>query len=159
MEKTKEVVINSCYGGFDLSNEAVDELFFLKTGKHLVWYIAEDLSLSSTRYLRLGDFSNISDENKTELFKVIPFSKDEGESFSSDDKDNDIVMYTEIARDDKDLVAVVKKLKEKSCRRLSDGHFLSRLDVVKIPSDAKFVISDYDGVETLYWSLTEIFRA
>jgi hypothetical protein len=45
-----------------------------------------------------------------------------------------------------------------SVERGDKQHWASDLWVCEIPDDAHYVISNYDGVETLYYSLSEIYE-
>lgn len=58
-----------------------------------------------------------------------------------------------VKRNDPRLVEVVEKLKEEA-----NGEF-ALLQVVEIPDNAYWLIVEYDGVETVYWSETPIHRA
>lgn len=55
--------------------------------------------------------------------------------------------------DDKDRV---NPLLIESVESGDESHWASDLYVYEIPDGAHYVISNYDGVETLYWSLSEI---
>jgi hypothetical protein len=100
----RKVVINRKYGGFGLSNEAM-ELLAEKKG----------ISITAKKY----------------GYEIIRDGKETGEIFYE----------RNFKRDDPDLVSVVELLGE----RANDCY--SRLEVVEIPEDVSWYISDYDGME------------
>ena len=130
-----KIVINSCYGGFSLSDEATklyaDKLGIEVTPVSDTWYTRffmckpEDLpeilqhdylestrwpedkrTLYSAEYIRIGTFSNRPDK-----------------------------------RDDPALVEVVEELGD-----AANGQ-LARLEIVEIPDDVEWQIEEYDGIE------------
>ncbi len=134
----REIVINTCYGGFGLSAEAIVEI--AKTqGKQVFFY------------------QNVSPLNSYPLFVPNKFVKitppftsafhysllvDLGET--TDKLPNDSSLWfndRDIPRDDPDLIRVVKKLKEKA-----NGP-CACLKIIKIPDDIKWEIEEYDGME------------
>jgi hypothetical protein len=64
--------------------------------------------------------------------------------------------YAEGANEDKDRV---NPILIESVERGDPSSWASDLYVYEIPDGAHWVISNYDGVETLYWSLSEINEA
>jgi len=118
-----EVVINSCFGGFGLSEEAERKL--------------EKLLLEQPRdYVGTG---SIEDPIRI---------KDKDVSFDETllDKRNILqdILYTPVIfyRANKHLVRIVKEMGEKASKRYSN------LKVIDIPEDAiNPYISDYDGME------------
>lgn len=61
--------------------------------------------------------------------------------------------YAEGANEDKDRVNLILI---ESVERGDPSSWASDLCVYEIPDGAHWVISNYDGVETLYWSMSEI---
>jgi hypothetical protein len=53
-------------------------------------------------------------------------------------------------RNDPKLISVVEKLGEK----VNDA--FAALRIVEIPNKAHYIINDYDGMETVYWSMSPI---
>jgi len=121
-----KVVINSCHGGFDLSEEAIDrynELRGLKFYKHYdgKWKFASYYTVPYEEFLR-----------------VLEEDKKEGNYKAS----NALCWsYREIARNDPILVQVVKELGERA-----NGRF-AELKLVDIPLDIQWTIEEYDGCE------------
>ncbi len=110
----KEIVVNRCYGGFSLSKEAVMEYGRLK-GINII--------VGHTNYRVNHYYIDSYDENNP---------------------NNNYFSYTDIERDDPDLVSVVKSLGDKA-----NGE-LSNLQIVEIPKDCKYwEIDDYDGMESV----------
>lgn len=122
-----EIVINKCFGGFGLSYKAVMEIAKRK-GIKLFAY--------TTDYN--GHVYPVS--KKPESGCIHYTSKE-----VSDEKELNLnYYYTKWDRTDKDLIAVVKKLKKQA-----NGHCAS-LGIVKIPDGIEFEIDDYDGRETVH---------
>ena len=101
----KKVIINNCYGGFNLSDQAMEKYGQLK-----------GLNLKKIS----GEYYINGVENEKYIF---------------DERD--------IKRDDPYLIEVVSTLK-----KAANG-FLSDLKIVEIPQDVRFIIEDYDGLETV----------
>ena len=140
-EKTREVVINSCYGGFGLSHEAMMEYAKLK-GIELYGYInartRNRIQNNGTPELsRYELYDPKHDKNEicvhyysTKLLKTC-----------SNKELNDNYFHPDLIRDDPDLVKVVRKLGKKANERCAD------LKIVEIPYDVEWVIEEYDGIE------------
>jgi len=130
MKKNKEIVINNCFGGFGLSDEAFEmylKLKGIKYYKYSSWLSSDYYTVPKEKYERLskkwreedGDYKRINAKNW-------------------------LLSYRNIKRDDPILIKVVKKLKKKANGRCSS------LKIVKIPSDVKWEINEYDGLETIH---------
>lgn len=92
----KKIVINKCFGGFGLSEEA-RILYEKLSGKHVEEY---------------------------ECF--------------------------ENSRDDEILVSVVEQLGDEA------GDAYAELEIIELPDNSYWLIDDYDGIETVYYSESEI---
>ena len=133
----KEIVINACYGGFSLSKEAESELAKLQ-GKQVFWYM-------QTKYEHTGginEYQRVDIHHKGHFYYSL--SRDLGETIN-DIPDGEDVWFPsrEIARDNVNLIAIVKKLGSRA-----DGS-CAKLKIVKIPDDVKWVIDEYDGYESV----------
>jgi hypothetical protein len=112
----KKVVINSCYGGFSLSEKAFVE-YLKRKGIKCVTKVDE---------FDLVDFyeNSISDENYISQYDYVSASNLD-------------------TREDPDLIAIIEELGEESF-----GMF-SKLEIVEIPDDVEYEITEYDGLETI----------
>jgi hypothetical protein len=112
-----KVVINKCYGGFSLSDEAFIEWCRRKNYQ----VIMTNPEWPSYWAVPTAPFSDTP-----VIVETLP-----DESFYAGD----------IAREDIDLVAIVEELGEKA-----EGRY-SELKVVEIPDDVEYTIEEYDGIE------------
>lgn len=117
---SKKIVINRCYGGFGLSDEAT-ELYMTKTGR-VPFY--KDTSFSCTTYAT------------TPFVKTTPFCTGRATTGT-------YFFQHELDRDDPILIEVVEELGEKANDRYSE------LDIVEIPEGVDWEIRDYDGKESV----------
>ena len=122
MSKTKEVVINKCFGGFRLSDEALEWLM-----KNKGWKLTE--------YNESGH--GYKDET-AQLVKADPKSSLGNKYYMIHDRTEPEV------RENKDIIACIKALGEKANSKYSE------LTIIKIPSDVKYEIDEYDGLETIH---------
>jgi hypothetical protein len=137
----KQVVINRCYGGFGLSDEAYQKL--------IEWGVPVRRYTEEPRNPKTGLYDKKPKENEGEAI----FDRELtllGESKMNDlyhkFKPNDITgRYWETwlgdNREHPLLIRVVKELKKKASGRYAD------LKIVRIPDDVDYAISEYDGLE------------
>lgn len=130
-----KIVINKCYGGFGLSQQAM-ELYAKKKNKKLYSYVEDrsyqDKDVLTRKYIR-----------GIEGFIVYHFTEDKGDFFIWNKQFNDsgyLVDY-DLDRADPDLIAVVEELK-----KLADGSH-ANLKIVEIPDNIEYEIEEYDGQE------------
>ncbi len=141
-----KVVINTCYGGFGLSPEALKEIAFLQ-GRECHFFRTDGYGLG-VKYIPL-------DIEKDDI-PLVTFAFDitnPNEVFGKEERDKDGTYTTQNAkyklhsinddfeRNDPILVQVVEQLGEKA-----DGRF-AELKVVEIPDDVEWEIEEYDGTE------------
>lgn len=124
-----KIILNKCYGGFDVSDEAY-ELYAEKKGL--------------TLYRYWDDYKN--EKMQKGLGNITYyFTKDFGDSVENDKMNWTTNLYLDSKyRDDPTLIEVVEELGEKASGRY--GHLV----VVEIPDGMDYVIDDYDGIETLH---------
>jgi hypothetical protein len=131
-----QIVINTCYGGFGLSEEAVERYFEIKGWPLYKEYENRFKSLNLCTYWRVP---------KNERVKQIDWGNSvEAEREAYNQKYSEQTFYErDVDRDDPILIQVVKELgKEANGRHAS-------LKIVSIPDDVDWNISDYDGIETI----------
>lgn len=132
-----KIVVNRCYGGFGLSDKAV-EMVMKRKGLGCFRYKQTKYKYRDgvEEYTRCEAFSG--SDILTHYLTV-----DLGEKTSK--LPNEIYWYYgNLERDDTDLVAVVEELGKEA-----NGKF-SELEVVEIPDSVKWEIDNYDGIETIH---------
>lgn len=136
----RKIILNKCYGGFDLSKKAY-ELYAKKKGLELYAYI---------NYLENEGKYKYSDGNLFEKY----FTKDFGNNveISEEDYEKYYLYLGEKAREDKTLIEVVEELGKEA------SGMWGELKIVEIPDNAFFIIDNYDGLETLYYSKSKILE-
>lgn len=125
-----EVVINACYGGFGLSHEAV---MAYAERKNLELYV-EATSLSLAPYC----YYKVPPEQYHALEEEL---RANGENFKRLNEKDWYFSDRDIARDDPDLVAVVRELGDEASDKLA------KLSIVEIPDGVEWQIEEYDGYE------------
>ena len=130
-EKYKEIVINKCFGGFELSHKAI--MRYAKLSGFPLYAYKEGNLLSSNlpQSERMVEIKNLTGEEH-----IIHYYKDR--NFKKYFWDNDI------KRDNKILVKVVKELKEEANGKRAE------LKIVRIPADVRYEIEEYDGRESIH---------
>ena len=136
LKNKQEIVINRCWGGFGLSNKALERYAELK-GFKIYFY-------EQTKYeheVGKDEYERIDNPNKKVL---IPYSvkKDFGKTTNKLDDKYYFSDY-DIKRDDEELIQVVKELGDKA----NGSH--AKLKVVEIPSGVEWEIGEFDGMETV----------
>ncbi len=137
-----KVVINKCFGGFNLSPLAIKEIAALK-GRECYFFevtgYGRDLSYKS---LSLEEVEKafcpfaFSVPNPQDYYNLDLPSEESSEAWRKihlDSRPND--------RSDKDMVAVVEKLGDKA------NGSCAKLVVIEIPDGVDYTIEDYDGQE------------
>lgn len=138
----RKIILNKCYGGFELSRKAY-ELYAKKKGLELYTY-TNTIENNKCKY----KYSDGSD------FLITCFTKDFGNNveISEEDYEKYVLYLRETAREDKTLIEVVEELGKEA------SGMCGKLKIVKIPDNAFFIIDSYDGLETLYYSKSEILE-
>ncbi|WP_278508210.1 hypothetical protein [Bacteroides nordii] len=126
-----ELVINRCYGGFNLSPIAVKE-YLKRKGKECFVYICDsNFNLNKTNIEDAGIF-------------VFYSTEDLGETISSEvEYEKSHFVPSDIDRSDKDLVSIVKEFGNAASGRFSE------LKIVEIPDDVDWEVSEYNGMEII----------
>lgn len=136
----KKVILNKCYGGFQVSPEGY-RLYAKKKGLQIYAYS-----------LCLNNYKNYDYTEKPNLgtyWFTKSFGTGKNIEISDSDYENYILYLCESHREDKILVEIVEELGDKV------NTFASKLVVVEIPDDLDYVIDEYDGVETLHQKVQE----
>ena len=116
-----KIVVNNCYGGFGLNNDAIKRYAEIK-GIKLVWVPETQYGKESWEY------------HSAHWERVDITDADEDDRYFS---------YHDIARDDPALVQTVEEMGEGANGDYAD------LRVADIPDDVSWYIDDYDGIETI----------
>jgi hypothetical protein len=120
-----EIVVNRCYGGFGLSEEAV-----LRYGELKGIKIYTRKGIAS-----FPEFYTVSPQEYDKM-------KEEDEKNKNYEKSNSVYFSSyNIGRTDPILIQVVKELGEKA----NGSH--AELEIVTIPDGIDWVIDEYDGME------------
>lgn len=131
-----KIVINSCHGGFGLSDAAIDRYIQLK-GLDLFKHWDEQWKWNSYFTVPYEEYEKVhkNDMTKTEW-------EGQTEGWGRYKESNDLCWSErDIQRNDPILVQVVKELGE-----LANGRF-AELKIVDIPIDVQWTIEEYDGDE------------
>ena len=139
--KTREVVINNCFGGFSLSPEATLRLYELGakidiTPVEEYWKADRDPEsiCGYARNLReWREYLANPEEGKRKGIFVSVISPDE----------KYVLCARDIKRDDPLLIQVIEEMGEKA------NGACAELKIVEIPADAAWQIDEYDGSETV----------
>lgn len=131
-----KIVINSEYGGFGLSDLAIDRYIEL-SGAKLFKHYDEIWKQTNYYYVPYEEYKKV---HKNDLTKTEWEGKDEGYGRYGDS--NDLCWsYRHIQRNDALLVQVVEELGESA-----NGKY-AHLKVLEIPDDVEWQIEEYDGKE------------
>jgi len=129
----KKVVINKCFGGFGLSDEAIREYAKLK-GFEVFGYVHPPHDFNS--FVRV--------ESLPKSYLTYWVKEDVGDNPTSEEINNVEWLHDrDIQRHDEALVKVVETLKKRVNGRCAD------LKIVEIPDDVEYEISEYDGLENI----------
>lgn len=123
-----KVVINSCYGGFSLSNKAYAEL--IKLGVPLKEYVQQKRDLVTGRYL--------------------PEPANDGEVIFQSTTDFSILgrYWDNWTRDNRTHPLLIQVIEQLGTEKASGD--CAKLKIVEIPDDVDFEIDEYDGIESIH---------
>lgn len=144
-----KIVINTCYGGFGLSNKAMKMLYELKNPGKTLYFYKRDLDITSSKeevYTRID-----GDPDVEGSFEVDAFICDMGDTFIEENGYRHSEKYEKnfiwdnmliTSRHDPDLIKVVEELGSEASGDFAD------LAIVEIQS-SKYRIDEYDGLESV----------
>jgi hypothetical protein len=127
-QRVIKVVINRCYGGFDLSSVAL-KLLAASSCKHVKRYTAKE-------YYGGVNWQERLDKDKKEKDGLISVCIVRNKIITQNHDDAE--------RTCSDLIAVVEKLGVKA------NSSFSSLKVIEIPAGVSYVIDEYDGIESIH---------
>lgn len=126
-----KIVINSCFGGFSLSNKATKLYWERKLGVP-VFMIQQTGYYPNYSYKLSEDEEGSSDSYVSTTDNLELFEKDFDKHYLTNRPEE---------RDDPILIEVVEELGEEACGSCAS------LNVIEIPDDVSWEISEYDGYE------------
>lgn len=134
-----KVVVNRCFGGFGLSDKAI-EMIMKRKGLDCFRYKQTKYNFGNgvKEYTRCDSFED-------DIIGDYYLTKDLGEKINKIPNEYFWYYNSKLERTDSDLIAVVEELGEE----LASGRF-AELEVVEIPDDVNWEIDNYDGVETIH---------
>lgn len=136
----KKVILNKCFGGFDVSPKAYQLYAMYKGYSHLYKYLP-------TSYLNNATYKlvDLFDEHFVCFYVTKYFGKEISKNdISKEDWEKHILYLGADNREDDILIKVVEELGDEASGKFGE------LIVVEIPDDLDYVIDDYDGIETLH---------
>jgi hypothetical protein len=139
-----KIVINTKYGGYNLSALAIQELAKLKNKKCYFFKINGinyiPIKIEETENTNLWVALSVPNP---ELYKLN--ERDKNGLYKSANKRYKLISFDDIYnnRTDKDLIKVIEKLGDKA-----NGKY-AKLKIIRIPNNVKYTIDEYDGIETV----------
>ena len=131
-----KIAINKCYGGFSLSDKAI-EMIMKRKGLNYYRYKQTKFHHSDG----VDEYTRIDDNDPSPFIHYS--TTDLGEKIEEIPNKN-YWYYGNLERTDKDLVSVIEELGNKA-----SGEYGS-VKVIEIPDDVDWEIDDYDGIETIH---------
>ena len=131
-DSVMKVVVNKCFGGYGLSDQAYEEL--IKMGVLVKEHIAQVINPNTDRYDKISNNEGEIIFDRTlskDIFADIKFMGRYWDTWTND------------SRDDSRLVQIVEKLGLEASGRFA------QLEVVEIPDGVEWEIDEYDGFERI----------
>ena len=133
-----KIAINKCYGGFSLSDKAI-EMIMKRKGLNCYRY-----KQTKFRYSDGVDEYTRIDDNELESSSIMNYSTIDLGKTIGNIPDENFWYYRNLERTDEDLVSVIEELGNEA-----SGQYGS-VKVIEIPDDVDWEIDDYDGIETIH---------
>jgi hypothetical protein len=139
-ENIMKVVINKCFGGFELSVPAMKRLAELKGRECYFFTEARD---KDGRF----DFENMVRLSDKEAEKRFYYAYDVPslDGLTKDERAEHYIYFNDISRTDPDLITVIDELG--AGHRTGASGPLASLKIIEIPDDVEYLIDEYDGNE------------
>ena len=133
-----KIAINKCYGGFSLSDKAI-EMIMKRKGLNCYRY-----KQTKFRYSDGVDEYTRIDDNEPEPSSFMNYSTtDLGKKVEKIAYEN-LWYYGELKRTDNDLISVIEDLGDEASGRYGS------VKVIETPDDIDWEIDDYDGWESIH---------
>lgn len=147
-----KIVINTCYGGFGLSNKAMKMLYELKNPGKTLYFYKSDFDITFSKKTNEKVYTRIDgDPDVKGSFEVDAFICDMGDTFIEENEYRHSEKYEKnfiwdnmlvTSRHDPDLIKVVEELGSEASGDYAD------LAIVEIQA-SKYRIDEYDGLESV----------
>ena len=133
-----KIAINKCYGGFSLSDKAIEMIMKRKgLGCYRYKQTKSHYSDGVDEYTRI-------DDNELESSSIMNYSTiDLGKKIEKIPYEN-YWYYRNLERTDEDLISVIEELGVEASGRYGS------VKVIEIPDDVDWEIDDYDGWESIH---------
>lgn len=131
-----KLVVNRCFGGFGLSDKAI-EMVMKRKGLGCFRY-----EQTKYKYQHGIDEYTRCDTPNVSIYAIYS-TEDLGKKINKFPKES-YWYHRDLKRDDADLIAVVEELGKEA------NSWASELEVVEIPDDVEWEIDEYDGIETIH---------
>lgn len=139
-----KIVINKCWGGFGISNEAILELINMKSKIVDKEKIKKYYGGDNPNFERDWQEEWHKDKIRLKPFKSGFFIHPYLDGILYDNEFVYSIYNDDNIRSNPDLIKVIKKLKDKASGKYS------KLVIVEIPNKVKFKINNYDGMESIH---------
>ena len=132
MQDSRKIAINSCYGGFGLSPKAIHRLA-CRLGKPCYFFTRDCINNGESKYVY--QYTPVDGYPTGIMWYAFTVKDPENHEYK------DIVIKYPEDRSNPDLIAVIEELGEEA------NGLYAEIKIVKIPSDVKWEINEYDGLE------------
>lgn len=131
-----KIAINKCYGGFSLSDKAI-EMIMKRKGLKCYRYKQTKFNYSDG----VDEYTRLDDNEPSSFIRYC--TVDLGEKVEKILYE-DCWYYRNLERTDEDLISVIEELGDEA-----SGAY-GRVVVIEIPDDVDWEIDDYDGIELIH---------
>ena len=135
-----KIAINRCYGGFSLSDKAI-EMIMKRKGLECYRYVQTKYSYKDG----VNEYTKITGDNpKCRSLFVDYLTRDLGDTTNKLPDDAFWYYGSELARTDSDLISVIEELGDDASGNCGD------IRIIEIPNGVDYEINDYDGMESVH---------